>query len=558
MLEKTIRAGAHAAWLASCWAPYQALRRAQKSPAVVQAALLVRLLRANASSAYGRKFGFSGLRTPSEFQNNVPIVDYDDLRPWIERIMTGEAGVLTDEPVLMLEKTSGSAAAAKYIPYTSSLRREFQRAVGAWMFDLYANNPHLAGGNAYWAVTPLAREPEITPGGLRVGFENDTEYLGAAERFLLRKILAVPEEVACIPELSTALYVTLRFLLQSPSLTFISVWAPSFLIILLEHLQNNVGRLVTDLRDGALRPPGRLPDVFAPVLRGSLRADPTRARRLEHAWRESGLLRTQDVWPNLRVISCWTDASSRLAVPALRELFPGATIQGKGLLATEGVVSLPLVDQGACLAAATSHFYKFIEQPGAPPQLLHELEAGHQYSVLLTTGGGLYRYRLGDRVRVVGFAENTPLLEFLGKEDGTSDLCGEKLSPAFVGSILAELSGERAFVSDFAMLAPSRRERPHYVLFLQGEAFRADLAVRLDKKLTQNPHYAYCRRLGQLAVPRIFQITSGAGECYLRRCVVLGQRAGAVKSVALHRLAGWEECFQGEWTERCTQQEVEA
>ncbi len=558
MLEKTMRGAAHAAWMASYWSPYRSLRRAQENPAVAQAALLDRMLRANASSAYGRKFGFSRVRTAREFQSAVPIVGYDELRPWIERIIAGEQTVLTEEPVLMLEKTSGSSTAAKYIPYTSSLRREFQRAVGAWMFDLHAHQPAMVCGTAYWAITPLAREPEITSGGLRVGFENDTEYLGAAERFLLRKILAVPEEVAHVPELDTALYVTLRFLLQSPSLSFISVWAPSFLTILLEHLHNNAERLLADLRDGALRPPGHLPDAIAPALHRSLRADAARARRLEHAWRESGLLGAQDLWPNLRVISCWTDASSRPVVPALRELFPGVHIQGKGLLATEGVVSLPLVEHGACIAAATSHFYEFIEQPGAAPRLLHELEANQEYSVLLTTGGGFYRYRLGDRVRVVGFAGSTPLLEFLGKEDGVSDLCGEKLSAAFVGSVLAELSDERAYFSDFAMLAPSQQESLCYVLFLQGAASQADLAIRLDKKLAQNLHYAYCRRLGQLAAPRIFQITSDAGESYLRRCVAMGQRAGAVKAVALHRLTGWEDFFRGDWTEHRAQQEVEA
>jgi hypothetical protein len=558
MLEKTIRGAAHAAWLASCWAPYRSLHCAQENPAAAQAVLLARLLRANASSAYGRKFGFSRLRTSREFQSAVPIVGYDELRPWIKRIKAGEEAVLTNEPVLMLEKTSGSSTAAKYIPYTASLRREFQRAVGAWMFDLHAHEPAMLCGTAYWAITPLAREPEITSGGLRVGFENDTEYLGAAERFLLRKILAVPEEVAHIPDLDTALYVTLRFLLQSPSLTFISVWAPSFLTILLEHLHNNAERLLADLHSGALRPPGKLPDAIVPALHRSLRADRFRARRLEHAWRKNGSLRAQDLWPNLRVISCWTDASSRPAVPALRQSFPSVHIQGKGLLATEGVVSLPLTEHGACMAAATSHFYEFIEQPGAVPRLLHELEANHEYSVLISTGGGFYRYRLGDRVRVVGFAGNTPLLEFLCKEDGVSDLCGEKLSPAFVGSVLEELSVERAYRSDFAMLAPSQQDRLRYVLFLQGAAAQTDLAVRLDKKLTQNPHYAYCRRLGQLAAPRIFQITSDAGESYLRRCVAMGQRAGAVKAVALHRLTGWEDFFRGEWTEHRATREVEA
>jgi hypothetical protein len=558
MLEKTMRGAAHAAWLASCWAPHHELRRAQKDPAETQAALLGWLLRANASSAYGREYGFSRMRNAHEFQSAVPIVDYDELRPWIERIKAGEQRVLTEEPVLMLEKTSGSSTAAKYIPYTASLRREFQRAVGAWMFDLYEHNPTLISGTAYWTITPLAREPEVTAGRLRVGFENDTEYLGPAERFLLRKILAVPDEVARIPDLDAAMYVTLRFLLQSPSLRFISVWAPSFLTILHEHLQKHAEQLLADLHDGALRPPGTLPDAIASLLQSKLRAEPARARRLERARQEDGSLRAQDVWPYLRVISCWTDASSRFAVPALRELFPGVLIQGKGLLATEGVVSLPLLERGACMAAVTSHFFEFIEQPGATPRLLHELEANHEYSVLLTTGGGFYRYRLGDRVRVTGFAGNTPLLEFLGKEDGVSDLCGEKLSPAFVGSVLEELSVERAYSSDFAMLAPSQQESAHYVLFLQGDASQTDLAARLDQKLTQNPQYAYCRRLGQLAAPRIFQITSDAGGSYVRRCVATGQRAGAVKAVALHRMTGWEEVFHGGWTEQRTKLEVEA
>src|SRR5208282_4815920 len=146
MFEKTIRAGAHAAWLASCCAPYHALRKARMNPAAAQAALLARLLSANSSSAYGRKFGFSSLRTPGEFQERVPIVAYDDLRPWIDRILAGEKRVLTEEPVLMLEKTSGSASPAKYIPYTASLRHEFQRAVGAWMLNLYAHHPRLALG----------------------------------------------------------------------------------------------------------------------------------------------------------------------------------------------------------------------------------------------------------------------------------------------------------------------------------------------------------------------------------------------------------------------------
>jgi hypothetical protein len=245
------------------------------------------------------------------------------------------------------------------------------------------------------------------------------------------------------------------------------------------------------------------------------------------------------------MISCWADASSRLAVPAIQESFPETTIQGKGLLATEGVVSIPLCSAQGSVAAVTSHFFEFLENGSATPRLLHELQLGGEYAILLTTGGGLWRYRLGDRVRVTGFLERTPVLEFLGREGNVSDVCGEKLSAAFVDSVLLELESERACTPGFAMLAPSFEDRPRYVLFFHGRIETRQFAELLDAKLRRNPHYDYCRKLGQLFPAAVFQITEGAGEAYLRRCSALGQRAGNVKETPLHRLSGWEKYFQG-------------
>src|SRR6267378_3440389 len=102
MLEKTMHVAAHAAWMASCWSPPHTLRRAQENPAAAQAAVLERMLRANASSAYRRKFRFCRVPNTRGFQSAVPIVGRDVLRPWIERIKAGEQAVLTEEPVLML------------------------------------------------------------------------------------------------------------------------------------------------------------------------------------------------------------------------------------------------------------------------------------------------------------------------------------------------------------------------------------------------------------------------------------------------------------------------
>ena len=131
-------------------------------------------------------------------------------------------------------------------------------------------------------------------------------------------------------------------------------------------------------------------------------------------------------WPDLAVISCWTDGASAAEARRLREFFPTTAIQGKGLLATEACVSLPLAAGRGPVLAVRSHFFEFTTDDGRC-LAAHEVEAGTEYSVVVTTGGGLYRYRLEDRVLVTGFLGTTPTLRFLGKAGHVCDRYGEKL-----------------------------------------------------------------------------------------------------------------------------------
>lgn len=505
---------AHGAWLAGALPGWVRFRRALQDPAAAQAAALRRLLAANAGSDFGRKHAFGSLCNARDFQNAVPISQYEDLAPWIDRIRDGEPRVLTEEPVLMFEKTSGSASAAKYIPYTASLRREFQRAIHAWMADLYGHRPGLATGPAYWSVSPLARAPEKTPGGLPVGFEDDTEYFGPLERRLVALLLAVPQSVARLPDMDAALHETAHFLLRAPALRFISVWSPTFFLVLWRHMQEHAGALIDGLRER----PGRARE---------LRAD----------------FSPRTLWPNLRVLSCWTDGSAAAALPALRALLPGVEIQPKGLLATEGVVSIPRTGHEGATPALTSHFLEFLPEQGGEPLLAHELEHGRRYSVLMSTGGGLWRYDLGDLVEVCSMQGRIPQLRFAGRRDASSDLCGEKLSAAFVGPLLSRLAPG----ATFAMLAPLGTDR--YALFIEEDSATGPLAALLDQALSANPHYAYCRALGQLRAPAAFRIRGGAAEAFLRRSIALGQRAGDIKPTPIHRLPGWESVFDGAFTE---------
>ncbi|HSF38292.1 MAG TPA: GH3 auxin-responsive promoter family protein, partial [Thermoanaerobaculia bacterium] len=352
-------------WLAVNAPGYARFRAALSHPEEVQRAILFGYLRENAETAFGRAHGFSAIRTVEEFQERVPLSDWEDVAPWVDRIASGETRVLTRAPVRALETTSGSSSAAKLIPYTAAMQREIRRAVAPWVFDLYRHRPGLARGCAYWSITPVTFEEERETSAVRVGFEEDSEYLGGFWRRLVDSTLAVPGAVRRARDVETFRSTTLLYLLRRADLTLISVWHPSFLTLLMEALPGLWKTLLKDVERGAS------------TVAGPLRPLPRRAAELRRLHPEE----TTRIWPRLGLLSCWGDGHAALHLPELARRFPGVEIQPKGLLATEAFVTIPF--EGKAPLAIRSHFYEFIPEGGERPRLAQEIEPGGVYSVVV-------------------------------------------------------------------------------------------------------------------------------------------------------------------------------
>ena len=483
---------ANVAWLAASLPEYLRFRHAATRTATTQRGLLQRYIRNNADTAFGRMHDFAGIHSYEDWATAVPVRAYDDYANWIEAIAAGEQRVLTAQPVRLFEPSSGSSGAEKWIPYTAALQAEFRRAVATWICDLFLARPALTAGRAYWSLTPPAAPRERAPSAVPVGFDEDSAYLGGIAQRLVQLTLATPAGLPRITDTDEFWRVTAESLSACHDLRLISAWHPSFVLLLRDKVCEHLG---SD-------------------------ANP---------------------WPRLGLVSCWGDAQAAALLPDLQAAFPGVTIQPKGLLATEGVVTLPIGD-GFPLALR-SHFFEFESEDGAIRPAWN-LDVGEHYQVILTTGGGLYRYALRDRVRVDGFLGDTPCLRFVGKADAVSDLCGEKLSEEFVATCLSTAFDQIKVRPRFALLAPDDNAS-RYCLFVESrEPLPDELGAALERELQRGYHYELCRRLGQLQPLRVVVVKENAYRIYADALVARGMRLGDIKPTPLSRHTDWSGYFE--------------
>jgi hypothetical protein len=551
-------AAANSLWLAGCLPDYARFRRAVKRVEAEQLAILKRIVADNAETDFGRRHGFASIQSVRDYRRRVPLREFDDFHEWTKRIEAGAWNQLTREPVRLLEPTSGTGSSGtKLIPYTRGLAREFQAAIRPWIASLLLNDPELLGGPAYWSVSPATNaSAKRSRGGIPIGFDDDTAYVGGWQQRLVAASLAAPPAVREISDIELFRYVTLLFLVRSRDLRLISVWNPTFLSLLIERLPEWGDELARDLERGTMC--GGAGDRLPDSVRSSLRADAARAREVRAALRENSAAPIhRALWPHLRCISCWADANAAAAAARLAALFSHARLQPKGLIATEGFVSLPIAQresgahEGAALAVR-SHFLEFLplradgELDCAKPRLAHELEIGACYSVVLTTSGGLYRYRLNDTIEITGRWHECPIVKFVGRHAHVADWFGEKLSEAHVASALQRAFAARGVFPAFAMLAcEAQSAAPAYVLYVDAAEPDGTLEAAagiVEEKLRENFHYDHARRLGQLHAVRFARVAHGA-EIYLDTKVRKGQRAGGVKPLALDAGTGWAATF---------------
>jgi hypothetical protein len=507
------------------------LDRACDDPERAQRSSLRRLVGRNSATTFGRAHDFSNICTEADFRRRVPVHEYEDFRPYIKRIMAGERDVLTRDDPFMLTLTSGTTSEPKYIPVTRALQRQTTSLMSQWLYR--AERDH-SGLLDYASVGITSRAVEgHTPTGIPYGSASGLIYKNIPG--FIRRAYAIPYAVSELDDYDERYFAAARFALGR-RVSFIATPNASTLLRLADVVAENQEALLRAVRDGKLGIEcARQPHICS-ELASVLRPDAARARHLERIIAARGFLHPGDAWPDLRLIGCWMGGSAGVKTEQLRRLYGDIPLRDLGYMASEGRITVPFEDETASgIPALTSSYFEFIpeeETDEEDPRVLslHELEVGRRYSILLTTPGGLYRYKIDDIIEATGFRERTPLLAFVRKGGEMTNLTGEKMH---VNHFIEAVQGT---ARRFGLSIRQFRVAPN------DEAFRYEIFLELDQPVSQtllayevlpaldgalaevNLEYGQKRHSKRLAPPRMHLMASGWAARQMRRHIEGGRR----------------------------------
>lgn len=400
-----------------------------KDPQAAQKEFLLRVLYDNRDTVFGKKYGFSQIRTIEDFQRKVPVHDYEGLRPYIARMMDGGKNVLVRDNPIFYGITSGTTNVPKFIPVTKRSRKQKSGVMNLWLYYALKKHPEAIYGKSFIIMSPAVEG--YTKSGIPYGSESGDAYRHMPP--FISKHYALPYEVFCIKDYEARYYTMLRIGIEA-DVSNMGTMNPLTILVLCQKIEKYANNIIEDIRSGTLNRFFNIEPDIRKKLEKRLRPNPARSAELERIMIRKGTLLPKDFWPKIAMLECWTGGTVGIYIKEIMKYFPDRiSLRDFGFVATEARCSIPISDNGPNgILTIASNFYEFIPEEDIDkkdPRYLtaDKLEKGKRYYIIFTTTSGLYRYNIDDIIKVSGFYNSTPVIEFVQKGKNVSSATGEKL-----------------------------------------------------------------------------------------------------------------------------------
>ncbi len=440
--------------------------------------LLMRIVRDNANTEYGKKYHFDEIKSVDDFKRLVPFSDYDDYAPYIERMVEkGEKGLITAYPIVQYAETSGSVGVPKKIPVTDRGMEIYTKytitRVTALADEWYREKEHrrLPIGRGFNQLETVDRTlPYGTPLGNISG--------SAAKKYkkLFPYYLTSPMPVLCPSGYMPLTYLKARYLLADRDTSFMFCVFMTNLVDLMVYIKRNWEMLCNDIRTGTFDDSVEIDAETKAALAKYTRPDPKRADELEREFRKGfDTPIIPRLWPKMSFI-CTIGTGGFAAYTRTMRTFSGdVPIDFSIYGASEAMMAACThIEEPEFALLCDSCFFEFLpaDAPADCTDTLNidQLEVGKDYEIIITNLSGFYRYRIKDVIKVLGYEGESPKITFAYRKSQLLDLAGDKITENMMDEAIRRTGEELGTnIIDYCVY-PNRDDSPsHYEFLLEPE-----------------------------------------------------------------------------------------
>ena len=361
---------------------YKEIDRFINNPIGTQERILKYLLKNGEQTYFGQQFSFSAIKNKDDFRNQVPVFHYEDLRPYLDKILVEkQQNVLWNKPVRWFAMSSGTTEdKSKYIPVTQESLTKGHYKCGKQMLAIYSR----ANKDArffFGKTLVLGGSKQINNIGDGI-FTGDISAILIKDLYLWAKFSRTPENISLLPDWETKLQALTDYAVKNDVRAFMGV--PSWLLVLLKKVKADTGRELTD------------------------------------------------IWPNLEVFFHGGVSFTPFEEQYKKLIQKTDMYYWETYNASEGFFGVQFSPDSKemLLMLDSCIYYEFVpmsEWDSESPKTLtlDEVETGQNYAIIISTNGGLWRYMIGDTIE---FTSTKPyLFHITGRTKNFINAFGEEL-----------------------------------------------------------------------------------------------------------------------------------
>lgn len=416
---------------------YLKLKSVSRHPRTEQAKTLRGILEYAKDSAYGREHHFAQIleaKTDTElfarYREQVSANEYEDFRPYVNRMKEGESDVLFQGRPMLYATTSGATGEPKWIPISAKYLSDIYGKMNkCWLFNFIHQRRGVYSGSI---VSVVGKQIE--------GYTPDGTIYGSVSGFtqkncpgFVKKLYASPSEIFNIDDYTARNYAIMRMGIER-NVTLVVAANPSTMVEMQHCVDTWYDEFCSDIEQGTLSRKVDIPEDIREAVKDYFHPNPERAEELRQLKARYGQVLPKHFWPELQILTTWKCGNTQIYLKKLEGCYPqGMLHQEFAYFSSECRAGLVLDDSNETVLFPHFHYYEFkkaeeFNEPDAPFYQLDELVPGQQYCPFVTTFSGLYRYNMND---IIEAAEplfgTTPRIHMVQKVNGIVTITGEKL-----------------------------------------------------------------------------------------------------------------------------------